>query len=305
MKKYLFISSALAILLSSCVSNNLIRKSATTQRTESDIRSVTVADLDVYPERVTYTMTPTKDIVRGGEENVKRAAEAAVLQKYGNADVIVDAQYIIKKVNSSITSITVTGHPAHYKNFHSVSDSVWEYTIAKMKGITSQPANNDGTPKSMLGSIPKPNISLKGARFEARLNALGGFRFDGDFDEGSFFAGGTLTLGLRATQNVFVGAGAGCYYMFKPETIYVPVFGDARYYFASSNVSPFFDLKAGYSFVPKEDNIDGGLFISPTLGYSFNSFEIGINYTMQKTKNRSFDKKFTEHMVGLSFGVKF
>lgn len=303
MKKYLFISSALAILLSSCVSNNLIRKSATTQRTESDIRSVTIADLDVYPERVSYTMTPSKEIVQGGEENVKRAAEAAVLQKYNNADVIVDAQYIIKMENSSITSITVTGHPAHYKNFHSVPDSVWEYAITKINGTTSLPENNDEASKSLLGSISKPRISLQGTRFEAHMNALGGYRFDGDFDEGSFFAGGTLTLGLRAMQNVFVGAGAGCYYMFKPETIYVPVFGDARFYFASSNVSPFIDLKAGYSFVPKEDNIDGGLFISPTLGYSFEHFEIGINYTLQKTKSHY--KKFTEHMIGLSLGVKF
>lgn len=303
MKKILFISSALAILLSSCT-NNLIRKSATTQRTEADIRSVTVADLDVYPERVTYTMTPSKDIVRGGEENVKRAAEAAVLQKYGNADVIVDAQYIIRKENSSITSITVTGHPAHYKNFHSVPDSVWEYTITTLKGTTAQEANeNELTPKSLLNSIPKPNISFSGARFESHLNALGGYRFDGDFDEGSFFAGGTLSLGLRATQNIFVGAGSGCYYLMKPDLIYVPVFGNARFYFASSNVSPFIDLKAGYSFVPNRDEIDGGLFISPTLGYSFNHFEIGFTYTMQKTKDPM--QKFTEHMVGLSLGCKF
>ncbi|MBR1804491.1 MAG: hypothetical protein IJ775_06290 [Muribaculaceae bacterium] len=305
MKKYLFISSALAILLSSCASQNLIRKSATTQRSESDIRSVTVADLDVYPERVTYSMAPTKEIARGGEENVKRAAEAAVLQKYGNADVMVDAQYIVKKENSTITSITVTGHPAHYKNFHSVPDSVWEYAITTMKATTSQQNSESESSNSLFNLIPKPNISLSGARFEAYFNALGGYRFDGDFEKGSFYAGGTLSLGCRLMQNVFVGVGAGGYYMFEPEIIYVPVFGNARYYFTQSNVSPFIDLKAGYSFLPQDKNTsDGGLFLSPTLGYSFNHFELGLNYTMQKTKPQ-YGNKVTEHMVGLSLGIRF
>ena len=74
-------------------------------------------------------MAPSKEIQRGGLANVKQAAVRECLEKNGNADVLVDAEYTIEKKKTlfsrRINLITVTGHPARYRNYHSLDDSVW------------------------------------------------------------------------------------------------------------------------------------------------------------------------------------
>ena len=126
MKKLLLLLGV-ALFTASCTTTI---KTAKTADTSAQLLSATVADLEVSKERITYTMVPSKAILRGGEANVKQAAEQEALLKYGNADVLVDAEYTISKTSflifgSKISSITVTGRPATYKNFHSLDDAVW------------------------------------------------------------------------------------------------------------------------------------------------------------------------------------
>ena len=63
------------MFLSSCTTAGMV-KTASTLKTKADIHSLTIADLEVSPERVTHTIHPSDEILRGGEENAKRAAEA-------------------------------------------------------------------------------------------------------------------------------------------------------------------------------------------------------------------------------------
>ncbi len=126
MKKF-FLLLSIAFLAVSCTTTV---KTAKTADPSVQLLSATIADLDVSPERISYTMIPTKELLRGGEDNVRQAAEHAALEKNGNADVLVGAEYIISKKSrfifgKEINSITVTGHPAKYVNFRSANDSVW------------------------------------------------------------------------------------------------------------------------------------------------------------------------------------
>lgn len=126
MKKILMLLG-IAMIMASCTTT---LKTAKTAETSAQLLSATVADLEVSPERITYTLVPKKSIRRAGLANVKRAAEQEALAKYGNADVLVDAEYIISKSNfgifwNKVESVTVSGHPAKYKNFRSLNDSVW------------------------------------------------------------------------------------------------------------------------------------------------------------------------------------
>lgn len=126
MKKLLLLLGV-ALFTASCTTTV---KTAKTADSSAQLLSATVADLEVSPERITYTMVPSKAVLRGGEANVKQAAEQEALLKYGNADVLVDAEYSISKTSyfifgSKISTITVTGRPAKYKNFRSLSDDVW------------------------------------------------------------------------------------------------------------------------------------------------------------------------------------
>jgi len=129
-----------ALFAASCTT---VVKTAKTADTPASLLSATVADLEVSPERISYTMVPDDKIRRGGLSNVKQAAENEALAKNGNADVLVDAEYVITSTNylifgKKVESITVTGRPAKYVNFRSLDDKVWcdpvfrgEYTETK------------------------------------------------------------------------------------------------------------------------------------------------------------------------------
>ena len=126
MKKILLLA-CVVFGLTSCVTTV---KTAKVADTKGQLLSATVADLEVSPIRVTYTMTPSKEIQRAGLNNVKQAAIQECLIKNGNGDVLVDAEFIIEQESrwifgKSITSITVSGHPARYKGYHSLGDNVW------------------------------------------------------------------------------------------------------------------------------------------------------------------------------------
>lgn len=126
MKKVLLLA-CVTFALTSCVTTV---KTAKVADTKSTLLSATVADLEVSPVRVSYTMAPSKSLQRAGLNNVKQAAIQECLIKNGNADVLVDAEYTIEQENlfifgKRIASITVSGHPARYKGYRSLNDSVW------------------------------------------------------------------------------------------------------------------------------------------------------------------------------------
>ena len=124
--KKLFCIVGLSLLFVSCMTTT---KTAKTADLSASLLSATVADLEVSPERITFTTTPDIAVSRGGLENVKQAATQQALLENGNADVLVDANYSVTTTRflifNWVSSVTVTGHPATYKNFRSLNDSVW------------------------------------------------------------------------------------------------------------------------------------------------------------------------------------
>lgn len=152
MKKF-FCFLSVALLAISCTT---VTKTAKTLDSPASLLSATVAELEVSPERVTYTMTPSKEIRRGGLANVKQAAEQEVLAKYGNADVLVDAEYVISQTSylifgKKVESITVTGRPARYKNFHSLDDAVWCDPVFRANYDNNVKKGGNGILKGLFG----------------------------------------------------------------------------------------------------------------------------------------------------------
>lgn len=125
--KKIFALASVALLLTSCaISNN----TANTANFKSGIYTATVADLEVMPERVTYTYNTTKKVRRAGAENVRHAAEQELLAtKAPGYDMILEPTYVVEKTNflfrSRIDRVTVSGRPAKYKNPRTLNDSVW------------------------------------------------------------------------------------------------------------------------------------------------------------------------------------
>lgn len=110
----------------------IIDASATYQDPSSYINTATVADLEVSNERISYTFQPSKEVIRGGNQNIIKAAIREALLANGGGDVLVDLEYII--VYGSffwsrvIDEVTVSGYPAKYTNFRSLGDSIWAPT---------------------------------------------------------------------------------------------------------------------------------------------------------------------------------
>lgn len=126
MKKILYFVG-IALFAVSCTT---VTKTAKTLDAPASLLSATVADLEISPERVSFTYEPRTSVVRGGMENVKQDAIQQLLEREGNnADLLVDPQFTITStrflVFNKIAEVTVSGHPAKYKNFHSLNDSVW------------------------------------------------------------------------------------------------------------------------------------------------------------------------------------
>ena len=133
MKKILFLSLMfVALATTSC---KTILATAEYKDPTTVLRNVTVADLDVADERISFTFVPSYKVRRGGSQNVIKAAIREALRINGGGDVLIDLEYItvndpyfIKPWLSPISEITVSGYPAKYKNFHSLDDSIWAPT---------------------------------------------------------------------------------------------------------------------------------------------------------------------------------
>ena len=138
--KKLFILLASSLVLVSCSTTT---KTARTEVLPYAMYNATVADLDVAAERIVYTYTPNKAVWRAGVENCKRAAIQEALSQFGNADLLVEPMFVITKYDGlfshKITSVTVSGRPAKYINFHSLGDDVWTDPVFRnVKGASYQ-----------------------------------------------------------------------------------------------------------------------------------------------------------------------
>ena len=122
MKKILlsaFVAVLATIGLSSC---STISNTAYTDVVDSSITNRSYADLEVSPNVITYKFDCTKEYSRAGVKSCKAAAVQKALQANGGGDLIVNPQFEVKKYRglfcSKIIYVTVTGHPAKYKNVH-------------------------------------------------------------------------------------------------------------------------------------------------------------------------------------------
>lgn len=124
MKKFYLGAAFVAVIgLSSC---STISHTAYTQAVDTQLYNRSVADLDVSDQIITYTYYCDYAHSKAGEKSVKAAAIQKALEVNGGGDVIVNPQYEVKKTrrlfSSKINYVTVTGHPAKYKNVHPMTE---------------------------------------------------------------------------------------------------------------------------------------------------------------------------------------
>ena len=307
-----------AALLSSC---NTLTKTARTADTYSNLQSATVVDIvPATEQRITHTLHPDYSLIRGGENNVKQAAEHEALLKYGNADVLLEPQYIIQRermlFGSKITAITVSGRPAYYTNYRSLHDSVWCNPV--FRGVYQPKA----LPMASRGKLPFVKKGGMTSRAEAPRVApyrtkgfhtyLTPFIGYGAYDCRHAYKEGTalgafLTLGYQFGPYLYLGAGVGVngmnggsvYYdddHTKLRGTYIPLYGDLRINFSKKRNTPFIEAKLGYGAGGTTDAVGGGFFGGAAVGYSFGDFDIAFQF-LSHNHYYSYER-YSERWVG-------
>ena len=277
-------------VLTSCVTTN---KTAKTADFSTETFNATVADLEVSDKRITTTMNPVpKEVRRGGMNNIKRTVEAKALQENGNADVLVNPEftYTVERgfFSKKVKSITVTGRPAKYKNFHSLNDSVWSNptfrgVAVRTSSLIRKPKVHSGKP-FFLNNNYENNYESGEGKLRKGFSGNIDLGCSYDFERERAVPHLYLNLGYNINPYIYVGAGSGVDWNTDDNWIFVPVYGNVRCYFSRNSSAPFFDARIGGAFECKESRVDGGTYFSFALGYRFKSVELSLAYTHQKAK---------------------
>ncbi len=289
MKRIIFIIPALLLLMSSCVTTT---KTARTEDAPFTMYNATAADLKVAPQRIYYTLVPSDELLRGGEENCKRAAVNEALVANGNADLLIEPEFTVTKkrglFKTKITSITVSGRPATYVNFRSLPDKVWSNPVFRMG---KEKTSSQGLFQSSAKKAKKHNI-----------------RYQGEFNLGYETARGFLmeTIhGARFNKYLFAGIGLGYHYMDEIEKTIedeggeerdwierdfgrVPVFVNLKGYLPiSDGFMPFLNLSLGGGIDTKDDN--NGFYSDLGVGFKSRLFNFGLGWMRHAKVN--FERK--------------
>ena len=332
MKKAFGFMALSLLMLSSC---ETLKQTAKTADVNASLQSVAVADLKVTDHRVTATMDVTPEVRRGGMSNIKQAVEAKALDENGNADVLLEPQYVIEKrrnlFGSKVTKISVSGRPAFYTGFRTLNDSVWCNPVFRgVKYIYSGSSNPQRMEKtSEYANAFAAANSFRKKGFAAYLTLTGGWskeRLDeGDedelYDDESNF-GATFSFGYQLNPHWFIGIGTGVHYFHYDEGCLIPLFGEVRYNFFNRKNTPFLDYRIGGTFVVGNweegvycSDVSGGNYGAISLGYSFGNVDLAFTY-MAMNINREYsnyyyggweshDADFRIENVNLSIGFRF
>ena len=146
MAKKIFILFSVAAMLGMASCTTTIN-SARTEHFSSPAITMTVADLAVSPQKITYTYRPTDDVNRGGEANVINTAVRQALEANGGGDVLVEMQFTLKKSGKkNVKEVTVSGYPATYKNFRNANEDMLKSAV-----MMNSLQNDPGARKKVLG----------------------------------------------------------------------------------------------------------------------------------------------------------
>lgn len=157
MKRFL-LSFAVALFFISCSTpQRIIYREASGRNiepTQSAMITPMVADLKIITEQsvsntIVYSDMPVTTAILGEIENYKRMAMLCTARKY-NADTMVAALINVDTNDNGYLEITVTGYPARYVNFRSMSkDDLW------ISDFNTPAASNKKESKAPANLLPK------------------------------------------------------------------------------------------------------------------------------------------------------
>lgn len=119
MAKKIFLPLLAALALCSC---STVRHTSTTAEVDTRVVAFTVADLNVKPSKVSATQSWSFNPFKRVDVGLVKTNTTARLVNENHADVLVEPQYIVEQRGFLRGgSVTVTGFPATFSNFHKMT----------------------------------------------------------------------------------------------------------------------------------------------------------------------------------------
>lgn len=129
----------------------------------------------------------------------------------------------------------------------------------------------------------------------------------GDWGKNHDRVGIMTSHGYQIAPQFFVGAGLGFNYYFngRDELCSLPVFAHFRSDVLENEITPYVELRVGYSFVDVK-----GFYINPAVGCRFElndnlGLNVGIGYTMQQAEFLSVSDRKNCGGLDFRFGIDF
>lgn len=235
------------------------------------------------------------------------------------------AQDIIYLKNGSVIHGTIIEHiPNHMVKIETSEGNIHEFNIEEVEKMVFTPQVNPYQAASPSLSTDSGDYLKKG--FRAFVEFAVDVQTDQETaDDYNGFVSVPITLGYQVNKFLFVGAGIApgitsngspyyydydnynhYYYNYYDDDFYyrpaynshfvLPIYGALRFDFINAKVSPFLDMRAGYSVT----DYSRGAYASVAVGCRVKHFNFSIGYTFQDRKDYD---KFNH--VAFRFGYGF
>lgn len=177
--------------------------------------------------------------------------------------------------------------------------SIFAYKMSEVEKITkeetSKPRANTPTSFSLSFDGRGPQQGYRG--FVDMGYTIG----TGDTGEGRIEL--NTVHGYQFMPFLFAGVGVGAHYYFDSEVVAIPIFADMRADILNNSISPFVDMRIGYS--PYDVQ---GFYFNPSVGCRFamqsiKALNASVGYSMQK--GDGYNGKITVGGFNIRVGLEF
>ncbi|MGL5683881.1 MAG: hypothetical protein ACRDDZ_12650 [Marinifilaceae bacterium] len=195
----------------------------------------------------------------------------------GNAQSYKEVVYL--KNGSIINGIVIEQIPNESLKIQTADGSIYVYKMSEVVKITKEATTKKHNGFSSNNIADKTYNIAKGYKGFVDLGYAIGVG-DWGLDRVEF----STAHGYQFNPYLFAGAGFGVNYYTDVELCNIPIFANIRANLLNDKITPFVDVKLGYSVVDIE-----GFYFAPSIGCRFGltrrmAINLGVGYTMQKAE---------------------
>ena len=215
-------------------------------------------------------------------------------------------EVVYLKNGSVIKGVVIEQTPGVALKIKTYDGSIFVYSMSDVEKITKEEITPMRNNYSYRNATPKVNGYNS---FQPKYRGFADFGFTFGVGKGVQIDRVDVftSHGVQVIPQLFIGAGVGFNTSFD-WIMGLPLYFDVRTDILQSYITPFIDLKIGYSPINGENTLNG-FFFSPTIGCKINRFNIGLGYVLQRADVFIYNYNYTYRAncggISIKFGYEF